>query len=655
MKLLANSEPTSSGEPAGHRRLGIYGGLALGLWVLLCWGFSLGLPFFFDDLPIMSWVMGHNWRDMALSHEGGYYRPLAFLVYKLGEQLPVGARQPALHAVNLLLLWASALLIVKIVHLCDDDLARGYLAALLFVAFPFLCQAIPWVTALPHPLVTALTLLAVCSVLLAEREQRPRYWALSLGATALAPLAHENGAVTGLIVAGVVLVQHGLRPAGRRWAILAAGVALNAAVVASRWLMPGVDSLGSGTAGSDLPQNLVAFLQALAYPLAPAVEWAVQRWGWRDLTLVGLLGAALILLLGAVALKTRRWRWIARGLGWWAVGALPAAISLEFGTLYISPRLYTFVAPAIAMLWAGLLSELAPGRWLLRWRQLLAAGLAAALLVQNLAYLGRQRALYDALNGLYAETLELVDEGSRGPFAFVNLPAALIWEDKTYPLTTDDVMFVPYAYSNLMEFVAVNLGRREVQAAACGLVFQETNPLWVAQGPWLEGGAMRDFLAAHAGCWLGRYQEETGLWHLQEAGAVRPSAPAPAQALARFEGGPTLVAAAIEPGQGDGEWRLVLDWWAETVAEAAVFVHVLDAAGQMAAQADGPAVGGTLPLAAWQAGDSVRDVRHLSLPAGAKGPFTVLVGVYSGNARFPALAGETRFPNDAVPVGAIAP
>ncbi len=60
-----------------------------------------------------------------------------------------------------------------------------------------------------------------------------------------------------------------------------------------------------------------------------------------------------------------------------------------------------------------------------------------------------------------------------------------------------------------------------------------------------------------------------------------------------------------------------------------VFVHLLDARGEIVTQHDGPPRWGRYPTWAWQRGDVVPDERVLSVPAAAAGgPFSLAVGMY---------------------------
>ena len=89
-----------------------------------------------------------------------------------------------------------------------------------------------------------------------------------------------------------------------------------------------------------------------------------------------------------------------------------------------------------------------------------------------------------------------------------------------------------------------------------------------------------------------------------------------------------------------------------------VFVHLLDAGGQLMAQHDGPPVGGRYPPAAWIPGEPVPDSHTLFLdPALPAGTYALQAGVYTWPTfeRLPAWdAAGNRMPDDVVRLGDIA-
>ncbi len=85
-----------------------------------------------------------------------------------------------------------------------------------------------------------------------------------------------------------------------------------------------------------------------------------------------------------------------------------------------------------------------------------------------------------------------------------------------------------------------------------------------------------------------------------------------------------------------------------------VFVHLVDAAGQLVAQSDGPPRGGTYPTSIWNTGEQIIDTRAVALPAElTAGRYTLLVGLYdpANGARLPAVGADgVRYVDDAVRV-----
>lgn len=90
----------------------------------------------------------------------------------------------------------------------------------------------------------------------------------------------------------------------------------------------------------------------------------------------------------------------------------------------------------------------------------------------------------------------------------------------------------------------------------------------------------------------------------------------------------------------DESLDLTLYWQSETAVDQSydVFVHVVDAAGDIVAQADRPPVGGLAATDVWQPGDLVRDPLTIALPADLPpGRYEIRVGLYQreSGARLP--------------------
>jgi len=614
--------------------------------VLVCYAFCLQLPFFFDDLPIASWLSGHEIRDIWLGQEGGYYRPLTYFLYSFGLLFPRDTAQIYLHGFNMAFLWLSAYMLANIVQVLVHDRRLALIAGGMLPFYPFLSQTIPWITAMAHPLVLTLCLGATWSALVAVSSPRPIvYWCLSTLAIALAPLAHESGFVSSALVMAF-LIAH--RSSSWRHAVAPAiGALLNVLTLVTRSFLPHTASATEFRGLQDLFANTMFFVQGLLYPMGPAVRIATASLGWHDLTTT-LVSFALVVSRGCPNQKL-----VMAGLLWWTISALPAGLSMRYADLYIAPRLYTLSAAGAVLFWVGLYASLA------RLRGPLGSVALAALVIltvgQDLHYINRQRSLYLALDRVYDEVLEICrDSGDGAKLGVVNLPAGLFHEQRTYALVTEDVLFIP-PYSNLAEFVAVNRTRCTATSVRVESIAQETNPTWLAQGEALSATDFRAFASEQDLVAVTHYYLDSGDFVLDYAGQVHATGDSSCvNALARFESGPLLCGTNLTRDQ-DGTWLLTLDWLAREPIAATVFVHVVDGDGVIVGQADGPAMRGTLPLEAWLRGDRIVDVRTLSIPPEAEGSLTVLVGVYAETGRYPVWIESQTKPSDAVVVGRIAP
>jgi hypothetical protein len=165
---------------------------------------SLALPFYSDDLVQLPWL-----RDLSLSalwtqvSPYGYYRPLAFSIWLGMRDIGIEWTPGGLRLLNLLGHAVAASLVGWLAIEIDSErrTTSGALAAAFFAAYPFAYQAVPWVSAFFYPLVVILTVGAVIAYLRARDTGDWKWMAASLAATGLAPFAHENGMLVGLLVA----------------------------------------------------------------------------------------------------------------------------------------------------------------------------------------------------------------------------------------------------------------------------------------------------------------------------------------------------------------------------------------------------------------------------------------------------------------------
>ncbi len=181
-----------------------------------------------------------------------------------------------------------------------------------------------------------------------------------------------------------------------------------------------------------------------------------------------------------------------------------------------------------------------------------------------------------------------------------------------------------------------------------GVVSETDNPL-VPSVDWLPGEQIVQWLdlAVPATLAPGRYMLDVGIYaqdgvvrqELTDASGkalgssltlgpfVAPPPPPPATGAPELVLGDGIALLSHQVDAGAGRVTLNLTW-AATVRPSrdyTVFVHLLDGAGRVAAQADSQPRGGDFPTSAWRPGDRVADSYTLTAPPGQ---YTLEAGMY---------------------------
>jgi hypothetical protein len=88
---------------------------------------------------------------------------------------------------------------------------------------------------------------------------------------------------------------------------------------------------------------------------------------------------------------------------------------------------------------------------------------------------------------------------------------------------------------------------------------------------------------------------------------------------------------ALQTDRATNRARLTLYWecLAKSDVDYIVFAHLLDSSGAILAQRDAPPRGGKYPTTIWDPGEIVKDEYDLEILASARGPFSLVVGMYS--------------------------
>ncbi len=692
-----------SGGAGVSRLVEKLGPAAVALVALWFYRGALGLAYFNDDpTGHFAWMEGRSVVDFFTGSAAyGYYRPVVFSALRLFERLFGNAAWPhnpvADHALLLLLHAANTALVWGLARALARPSGRGgaafaWLAALLFAALPFSYEAVAYVASLTHPLVVFWVLATLHLYLrrLTADGRRPTadrrrpttdplptaHWPLPTGhwplptahwplptahwplftvycllfTTLLALLTHENGLLVLPALLGVDWLRRPGDSAGDRLRRLWPVGALAALYVVLWLAIPKNSGQGLNTP-TDIAANAVPFLQALVFPLLP-----VLRLGAGDVAALVVAAVGLLAVLGLAAWRAGAARLWVFALGWAALAALPSLLFLQPAYVYGSPRLSYLPAVGVGLLWA------LPLLWLRRRRRVGGAALAALTGVAVAALLWPPRPFVVCQLDFYAATSRMARQmgaiGATAPagreLVFVNAPFFFSSTAERpdgcpspYPWTpTGGILIPPYAQPR--DFVRFNGGP---DRAATGVTFTGYAPGWRTFGPEIDGDGLRAATGASAvyvfDLGRGGFADLSAAWQPEAAPAAAP--------LATFGDALALVGATAEATEAALNVRL--DWRVLAAPSflPAVFVHVYDAGGALAAQSDGPPAGGLAPPALWRPGDGLIDTRRIDLSALPPGRYAVAVGVYNpaDGLRLPAVAAGARLPDDVWPLGTI--
>jgi len=647
-----------------------------GLLTFLLYGSSLSLPFFFDDFVHYPFVEANGVADIWLTtDELAYYRPLNFTLWRLTFDAFQRHDPVVDHAINLILHaangamvgWLSARLWSKggsrfpVVTREDTavDWWRTSISATLFLLYPFSYQAVPWIGSLSHLLVTSLILLSLATYV-QMRRTRQRIWGIaSLFFAFLAPFAHENGV---LVMPFVVLIELTTPDSPNRFLrSLKAGIiwSLPLLIYLPIWFaLPRVDSdsLFPNNLEGTL-QNTAYFLQGIFYPFTGLGGWLYRARGVNDMVAVGILSGvglvvAILVQLNNKATLRSLLPWL-----WCILAILPAILFLLFEYVINGPRLLMVASVGVAWLWTDVLllfvrgSEAGSRGRLLR--VAMGGTIVVLLLVQNGRFVRERMDLHQILGDGFTQVIEAtVKANEAGKEAVViNFPSWLAPTQSDYALGHDGVLFWP-DYVPPEIFMAVHTGefgdlnfvradaiRPDLQRAYYGLTGPA--PDW-------------PMLAAVPSQVL-KTEYGTDSLSIVPVGELALQDNVQSGPLALFEkatGETAIILLDSSAEISDNDVRVDLLWQApQSLESVTVFVHLVDAGGQIIGQADGEPLGGSFPFELWLNDGQILDTRLVTVDgASAAG---VRIGLYDRltGERLTAIAQDGRlWPERAVPV-----
>jgi hypothetical protein len=629
-----------------------------GLLILIVYGSALNLPFMADDYFHLPYVDQHTIVQMWQTADGLYYfRPLSFTIWKLMEPLFGYHNLIAQHALNLLLHLSNALMVAWLAGQLWSTSGRGdwrrVASATLFVLYPFSYEAVPWIGSLVHPLVTFLILASVVSYAKMRATGKWRWGLISLMFTLLSPFAHENGA---LVVPLIVLVEvtdpipiESLWRRLRRVAVWLVPLLIWLVIWRSIPVAHGANNLTFNKPNT-IVHNILYFAQGAAYPLTWTGGWLRDTVGVKDFLAAIILSAVALVIAALLQWRTRSNR---RGLlpwSWIATASLPALFFLDYLYLSAAPRTMMLSSVGVVWLWTDVVVRLADWGRSTMTRQRVSVALAAvtcgAVLIQNYIFIQGQMRVFQMSGAVIRQAVQdTVAANDVGQAAtFINLPVWIAPPQVNYAIGQEGVVLGP-APDQLDKMITVHTGQPANIKAVRFDAIRQAVPYYVgllsATSDWSG--------LTHTGgqVFFTRYTTETIV--IDPVGALGEPKPS-TQPMARFDDNISLLDAAATMTASGLQVSFLWQVNEPPPDDVTIFVHILDANGQLIAQADGDPLAGSYPFSQWPKDSTVRDVRSID----AKGSgLSVQAGVYNraSGERLKATSGEgASFADNAVPI-----
>jgi hypothetical protein len=624
--------------------------------VFLLYGPSLAYPFVWHEADDLSRTLRYTplqYLTGMPSYE--YYRPLVFFFWRSILDAWGAASAPIFHAYSIAMHLLNSVLLYAFVRAVSNRRTLAAAAALLFVTFPFSYQAITWSTADFHPMVllfTLITLLIYVRTRLREAAGQ-RGWRLSAayGAAALsfviAIWVHETGFVTIALIflVEIYLVITRRVPRWSWWPLLYVGVTAAMLVIY-------ILSAKSPPLEKTFQVNSALYLlQGLIYPSAQALTRVCLIAGCDSVAWLVPVLISTLLVMGWAWWSGKTWPLGLLGALWFVIGVAPAWAGRDYTYLSFAPRLLYFSSAGAALALAAII-----GLPHMQWRALRFGVLALVLIVSTQFVIARQ-ALYDTALRLVAQENAAMFGPREGKAIFINAVDLFAFGEPEFPLGWTGVPVAPW-HNRL----GVTPHLRNEKEADWVIDPAQTQPLQDQSQLALEfHGRVVSPEEMQSAVQTARdvFQVKTigPEFHQFQIAHIDHDMPQPDQSTATWTTLPLrLVAAQIE--QEAGVPVLNLDWWIGGPIDPnqTVFVHVLDANGQLVAQADDEPIGGYAPFNLWPPGTRVNERRPLlALSDLAAGDYTVVVGLYDRNSlqRTVPQPGAAVTPDGAVLAGQI--
>lgn len=603
--------PDSSEYP--HRWISLALALVALLIGLALYGDTLDYGFFNDDPVYVRIIQNVTLTDLFLSRTANpFYRPVNFVPLELLEMTAGRVTAPPLHMLGLLLHVLNGwLLAVFTRRIFPSRRLIPWLAMALYLAYPFSYQAVPYVAAMGHLQAATGMLIALLGL---DRWLESRRWpdlALMLIGVFVANFAHENGIISGALLALWMFFRQyncsiaRLRAEWRTAAVLIPAFAINLLYLIV-WRSLSNNPAPPAHIVESFPRNLAYFAQGLAYPVTQFGQALSLAAGWDRFVAAGLLAliGVGVLLSGLWLLRDRR-AWFVPA--WFALVILIPALFLDWPYTLTAPHLLMMPSPAIALLWAAALA----GWWQDRFPLAQAAVMLVAViaLVGGAAFVRARLDLQHRMEALYADVYAEIERGGDG-VQFFNLPGWITPQARVFALDESGVVYKP-RYLPFRELVWANTGLDYEQKP---ILWHDNIPLydafWMEYVDEAQPGLEERLAAVRSAESFFRVKALPGQFALEQAS---PAPDISFDGALDFSNAVLVIPrAAFVTERNMVNVEITLQTVNGQVQEK-LFVHLL-CGDKIIAQADGALMGEIYPYDYWQAGETWREVRVIEVP-----------------------------------------
>lgn len=598
------------------------------IWAMLlvaavaCAFYAPSLRFgFFNDDPTghFRWMEGRSAVSLLTDASGhGYYRPVSFILWQILYTV-LGRHDPfVLHLLNVLAHAGSAALVTWLAYHLTGRLPYATLSGMLFALYPFSYEAVPYVGSFVHPLGTSLVLLTLALYCRWRRDGGRWTFVAAHITLTLATFTQENAVITPVLMLMLDAVVLGDRGTTRRASRLSLSFLAQPTVFAAAWLLVPKTVETRVLDFSAMRANVLPFVQALVYPVAPLAH--------RHPVTLAIIALAALMALLVLASRARAAHLFCFGAVVWALAALPSVMILSHAYVLGSPRLFYLGSVGAAMIWALpalAFKSVGAKRPVAEW----GVGLVVLALchLPTAAYVRCEL----AYQGMAGEIGRMMANAARSVTAqqdvtFVNLPyffssrGAGTECSSPYVFAPTGAVFIP-PYADPSDFVRYNGGP---DVSASGVSVSAYQPGWSTYGDPISTQELRNRLLQSR-----VFVFDLVGWRLWDLSATWQPGAAIGQARATFDGAQILEIESLAAGATE---VVTLTWQLVTpIQDRKVFVHVYDSGGQLAAQDDSLPASGLAPTLWWQAGDIITDTHAVAVGSLPPGAYRVTVGMYS--------------------------